>query len=524
MLRCVVCLLGCIGVAVSLRANELRLENATGAFGGTAHVPIVLSTKSQVQGLVVSIEWDDDGLSGEGFEPSKALGDADTIVSRAEDQYALFGVVMDTNPEDGTGEVIGPGNDIEVARLVLSCGSGAEEETVELTLVDNRHAFADGGPLVENLVTVGGETISSGEGLTLAGATVACVVRPTSFELRPQGGESCEDVQVVMTNNQAVEGFVVALCHESDAELQDVLPGSAASEADFVTKEIEAGGGAIGVVIDLADPLPMPPNIDPGENQHIATFEYCCSMPLAEVRFCDGVVGEPTKENLIVVAGTSITSGAGLTLGERVSVCEDSNPPVFESDCSNGIDDDGDGLIDEADPDCQDSNFAIVGGDPLDVVTVKVRRGGFSSATLGLRSPRIDEGGNQFAPLQGFSLAMSFECDQLVATEEFDITGTILEAIGTDFVGLQADNDGNDGDGCSYILSVLVEAAPPVRGDMIPGQEDWQALGTMSWGVSEDVSCGDFVLASAEDGVNGRGDVPVRNLMSIDNEPVPSIV
>ena len=103
----------------------------------------------------------------------------------------------------------------------------------------------------------------------------------------------------------------------------------------------------------------------------------------------------------------------------------------------------------------------------------------------------------------------------------FDISGTILETLNTEFVGVQADNSADDGDGCSLALGVLIDSLPPFDGGVIPGIRGEQVLGCIEVGPKGGLECDASTFLVPEDGVNGLGKVPVRNLLSVDNLPYP---
>jgi hypothetical protein len=127
--------------------------------------------------------------------------------------------------------------------------------------------------------------------------------------------------------------------------------------------------------------------------------------------------------------------------------------------------------------------------------------------------------------IQGFSMAVKYCCEIKVIEETFDISGTILEALGAEYVNVQADNDPNDGDGCELIIGVLVDALPPFDGRTISSAPFYQKMGCVKFAVSPEALCGKCDI-TFQNGVNGRGKVPINNLLSIENfsYPVSSLV
>ena len=93
-----------------------------------------------------------------------------------------------------------------------------------------------------------------------------------------------------------------------------------------------------------------------------------------------------------------------------------------------------------------------------------------------------------------------------------------MEAIGAEFVSVQADNDPNDGDGCELIIGVLVDALPPFDGQTIPPLPNLQRIGCVKFAIADKAgSCGKCCDIKFTDGLNGRGKVPIKNLISVEN-------
>jgi hypothetical protein len=127
----------------------------------------------------------------------------------------------------------------------------------------------------------------------------------------------------------------------------------------------------------------------------------------------------------------------------------------------------------------------------------------------------------QYDHVQGFSMALTYCCD-IEATPSLDITGTILEALGAEYVMVQADNvDGTDGDGCELIIGVLVDALPPFNGATIPPSDKVQRMGCVEFTVKAGAPCGGPCCPiTFEDMLNGTGKVPINNLISVENQSV----
>ena len=490
--------------------SELKLgANVSAEFGTLASVPLTLSTDSEVQGLVAAFEWDEANGTGETLTLGEAVADADTIVTRVESNFVVIGVVMDSDGVDN--EVILPGSGLAVATVGIRCGGAAA--STDINFVDGVYATVAGGPTLDNIVVIGGLSISQTDGLTLTNGGFRCTPAPSKLFVNDNGGsgdDGCGSASVLMRNLDPVEGYVVALCHDASVlTLQSIDVGAAASGAEFSATDLLSNGGTLGVVLDFSAPFDGQ-TIPTGDSQEIAVYNYCCNNPpgaaesavVTPLSFCEMELGEPAKQNVLVVGGLSFGVAEGLGLEDGSFQCN----PVGEievppEDCNNGIDDDGDGFADEDDQDCQQGFLCED-----------------TSGSLGGQS-RVDLFVKAFPDqIQGLSMAIE-HCCEITAVEELDISDTILEAVGAEFVSVQGDSNPNDGDGCETIVGVLVDALPPFDGVTIPPLPDFQRVGTLTFNITDDSSaCNKVCELNFKDGLNGSGKVPVKNLISVDNQ------
>ena len=514
----------------------LSLVDTEGEFNQVVDVPLRSNVDAEVQGVVAAFDWDGTVAEGVDLIPQAVLAEADTVVLRIEPSYMVLGVVMDADPSDpGSPEVIPPGDQL-LALAQLRCGT--VEATTEMEFQDGTYNTVDGGPLLDNIVVVGGLSIGEIEGLALDPGVLTVVPTKQKLILQSSGnsaGSVRGEVQVLMSNNFAVEGFVLAVCHDTtEIALEGFDLGADSAQADFTAFEIDNPvGGTFGVVIDLIDPMEFPPNIEPAEDNHIATITYSCAALTAEavchpLRFCDMEVGDPLKENLIVQDGISITANEGLELvDDGVQFCCQGEPP--REICNNGEDDNGNGLVDCDDPECF-GHPACLGqsflcgqrelvdtGDGALAVEPEMVAGvnGELEVCFFLLTTEDDSVGTvpQNDHVQGFSMSVQYCADILsCVTEDFDISGTILEALNAEFVSAQC----NDTNG-ELIIGVLVDALPPFDGATIPPAPFPQRMGCMTFKVSPTAQCGNLCPIEFVDGLKGRGDVPIKNLMSIEN-------
>lgn len=506
-------------------SNTMKLGDAAAKVGTIANVPLTLSTTDQVQGLVAAFDWNGATGTGVSLTVGPALAAADTVVRRVEPSYMVLGVVMDSDPNDpGSPEFLGPGNNLLLATAQIRCATTEGSTPVEFR--DGQYATVEGGPALDNIVVVGGLSIGATEGLTLDNGEFLCETVVTRYYIEAgASGSPCGDAKVLLDTRNAVEGYVVALCHDTSVvSLDSISVGAAATAqgADFSQSEIFPGGGTLGVVIDLVAPFTNNV-IPPGEEHHIATYRYCCNtLPepgqpdqVAALTFCDMELGTPLKENVIVQGGLSVNP----RLENGTFTCKAGAPPT--ENCNNGIDDDGNGLIDADDPACQQmfacgSRSQDASGMPG---PLQASIGTEVAVCFFYKSPEDNVPGHaQRDHIQGLSMALTYCCD-VVAQETFDISGTIVEAVGTEFVSVQADNDPADGDGCELIIGILVDALPPFEGATLPPTDVLVRVGCATFSVKDDPDlCGKCCPIEFTDGVNGRGKVPIKNLISVENQ------
>jgi hypothetical protein len=513
-------------------SNELKLGTATGKFGQDASVPLTLSTTDQVQGLVAAFDWDGTMGTGSNFVKGPTLDDpaeANVYVTRVEPSYMVVGIVMDA---DGVGnEVINPGTGILIGTAVIHCGAdpnpdaAGDQVVTPITFKDGLYARVGDEPKLDNIVVVGGLSIGAEEGLVLTNGSFECGEGFNRFYIAPGATNTngaCGDARVLMENLAPVEGYVVSLCHDSaELTLSAIAVGAAATAqaADFSASEIFPTGGTLGVVIDLVAPFTNN-TIPAGVDQEIARYNYCCkTVPTTgqtqtPLTFCDNALGNPLKENVIVVGGQSLNP----RLENGTFTCKPGAPP--SENCNNGVDDDGDGLIDAQDPDCAamfacGSRTQDATGMPGPIIGSV---GSTAEVCFFYKSPEDNAPGHaQFDHIQGFSMALTFCCD-VKARPAIDITGTIVEAVGAEFVSVQADNDPSDGDGCELIIGVLVDALPPFDGATLPPTSTLTRVGCVLFDITDDPSlCGKCCFVNFTDGVNGVGNVPIKNLISVEN-------
>ncbi len=527
MNKAVSCSLFCVLVAQSVYAassNEFGLGVATVSSGAEASIPLTLSSTDQVEGLAAIFEWDAAVGTGKDLVAGSVLSGADVVVRRVEANYMVLGVVVDS---DGSGVYfIPPGTGTLLATAKIQGAVVDSEKTTDLVFVDSKYASAANGPVLENVVSVGGLSITQDKGLALKNGKLTVVPRAVEFVYKIESGSSsgasdCGAARVLLDAGAPVEGYEIALAHPAGLELKEIDVGSAATAngADFTKTEIVSGGGTVGVVLDLVEPF-QGNNIPAGENLEIAVFSYCCrSRPspgnppaVYDLTFVNDVLGAPPKTNTVVAAGVAYAPETR----NGTFTCT----PVQREICDNGTDDDGDALVDCEDPDCL--------ADPACITETAFACGAKKLGANGLPVPADGIVGGKAqvcffyrAPsesIQGLSMSIGTPCELKAVEGTFDVTGTIVEAVKAEYVSHQADTDPNDGDGCELLIAILVDQLPPFDGATLPATDVYLALGCIDFTIANDPALAGRCLDVAfQDGLNGRGKVPIRNLVSVDN-------
>jgi len=516
----------------ALGSNELKLGTVTAFQGEEASIPLTLSTTDQVQAVEAAFEWDAPLGKGKKLTAGPAIAQADLVVTRVEDSYMVLGVVVDNN---GAGpDALTSGNDQLLAtagiEIPLEPPLSAEQST-SIRFVDGKYATVSGGPLLDNLVTVGGLSITKQQGLKLTDGLLTAKPFAAHFVYKIENGSAtgtsdCGPVRVLMDSNANVEGYEVALKHPRDkVNLDSIEIGSAAKDnsADFTSKEVLPDGGVVGVVLDLVEPF-QNNTIPHGSNLELAVFKYCCkTRPAAEppaqhsLTFVNGELGNPPKDNTVVVGGVAFEP----ELRNGTFSCP---PPEKVEICDNGIDDNGNDLIDCDDPECIDNPICTKlayrcgaptlgqGGDPL-AATGPI--GGTADVCFYYRS---DE-----HPIQGLSIAACSDCAKIKPKEgSLDITGTIVESVQAEYVQYQADPTPPAGGPCELIIGILVDALPPFQGTTLPKTDVFLKLGCVKFDVVNNPALvGTCTEVQFCDDILAGGKVPIRNLVSIDNFSFP---
>jgi len=493
-----------VNAACEGAAKALVLGEVAGEFGSVVDVPVTLTSDADVQGLVAAFDWD--GAVGTGVDliDGAALAGAEVVQRRVEADYMVLGVVIDI---DGVGpDAIPSGAGIDIATAQIRCGPGPAESSSPIEFRDGTYATVDGGPALDNILVVGGLSIGVSDSLCLGNGSLRCTPPPDRISVPDasnpaNGADRCGTARILLDNNRPVEGFVVALCHGAGLTLDSVVLGGAAASADFFQVETSAEGFTAGVVIDLIEPFVADFAIPPGAGQMILGASYCCPAQAANspdrdfaLDLCDGVLGTPIKDNILVIGGQSIGVSDDLLLVDGTFTCHAPTREIIEPGVTKFL--------------CSGRGGAELSASAGGSVEVCFAVQAVEDNVVGHAQPDH---------IQGFSMAVTF-CDALTCNENLDISGTILEALGAEFVSIQCDNDDGDGDGRELIIGVLIDATPPFDGATIAPSPEPQPIGYVTFDIAADAECGAECPIEFVDNINGRGRVPIKNLVSAENK------
>jgi len=495
---------GTVGAQQSL--DIVGTANVQGT--GAASFSVEMTTTAPVEGYVLAISYDNTAVTVTDVNATGSAAEmngAELIVPEILATGFTLGVVMDAAPPfDGQTIPAGMGLNIcnFTAQSILILPQG--DPTV-VTGFD----FTDGvlnNPPLDNIIVQGGLSVGGPQGLALNGNPSAMSIDPP-----PPAGLTIESasfpstdggcVRILLDNDAgATQGFVLSISHDAAAlTLTDInLTGTAteAAGAEFVAVNTLASGGTIGVVLDFNAPFDGQ-TIAAGQNIHIANYCYTCNNPIlvpddgvtpipptqmTDLTFVDGVFGTPPLDNVVVVGGLSINPN----LNNGTFGCEPVLVPV------------------------EDTEFFCGGpAGPGDVE-------GTAGETVDVCFYYSDPTDN----LQGLQLAVCFDCD--LTFNDFDVTGSIFDEVGAEFVNWNIDNDPNDGDGCEMVVGILLDALPPFDGQTVPPTSTPLLIGCSSVTISPTAACNTCLPVTFCNGINGAGNVMIENIAIIDFQSIQS--
>lgn len=303
------------GSATAEETRVFRSVDAQGSTGRNVDVVVEFDLSQPAQGWAVVLCHDtaDLEVADIALGEDAAQTEPDLFVSNAEANFVLAGVVID---QIGDERVIPAGNGIK-ANIVTYNLLAAGPKTTTVEFCDGVGIGTPGGPTVDNFVVQNGRSFGVGEGLVVQDGTVEILPLPSVMKARDVTGKegSTVDVPIVFDLEDPVEGWIVVLCHDPQ-ELDfvaDFLGDELPHTPEFKAAETSANGVAIGVVLGMDPTVFLPPG--GGQEVHKLAYQILRGGPdRRRISFCDGVVGDPLKDNAIVANGMTLRVGDRLTV------------------------------------------------------------------------------------------------------------------------------------------------------------------------------------------------------------------
>ncbi len=489
-----------LGVGSVDAQQSLSISSGSTAGLSPVTLDIDLTSTNNTEGFVLAITFDQALLAATSLSITGGVADsvgAELAVPEIFPNGATLGVVLDAVSPFG-GQVIAPGAGQLLAQLSLT------PQQLVLAATATAVQFTDGvlnNPPLSNLLVQAGLSVDAGSGLGLNNGSVTLLPPPPAeltIESATIPSNAGGPVRILLSNDSASQGFVLAISHDAaDVTLTSIdVVGTqtALVGAELVVPQIFPDGGTLGVVLDFTSPfggqtLPV------GANLHIANFRYTCDSLIelpnpnltTSLQFANMQFGTPPLDNIVVVAGLSLSPV--LTNGTLTCAAVAPPPPT---DTKFYVGPRGlPGQIGDCFPG-EEVEFCLFYEDPTD-------------------------------NLQGMQMALCFDCDFQFVGGSFDITGTIVDEVGAEFVNTHFDNNPNDGDGCELIVGILMDALPPFDEQMLPETATPLEIGCFLMDVSPNAACGDTLSIDFCNGINGAGSVAIENIAVINFASVQGI-
>ncbi|HIA27290.1 MAG TPA: hypothetical protein EYN79_04095 [Planctomycetes bacterium] len=479
--------------------NALTITDGSAEGLSSSALSVLMDADAPVEGYVLAITFDTGLLSVSDVEIGSATSSAGAELIAPEILAGGFtlGVVLDFEDPFG-GQTIPAGTGLEIASFSIT------PLTIVSAPTDTPIEFIDGvlnDPVLDNIIVQGGLTIGVNEGLGLNNGTMT-LLPPPPDGLAIEGvifpSDASGEARILMSNSSGpVQGFVLAIAHDTDQVTltQISIAGTVTSDvgAELVVPQVYATGGTLGVVLDFGVPFDGQ-SIAIGIDQHIASFVYSSNEEIiipapdetSTVSFADGQLGGPLLDNVLVVAGLSISPGLENGTLTRLAV---DPPPVHDTAFYIG-------QIDFPDTGTQ-------GGQ------------GFPGMAIEFCFFYTDPTDN----IQGVQIAVCYD-DLEFLDGTFTIEGSIADELGAEFVNYQIDNDETDGDGREFLLGILMDALPPFENQQLPPTSEPLLIGCVQAEVLGGAVCGDTFSVDFCDGINGNGMVLINNLVVIDYQSI----
>jgi hypothetical protein len=272
-----------------------------------------------------------------------------------------------------------------------------------------------------------------------------------------------------------------------------------AAGAEFTITNLYANGGTLGVVLDFQTPFDGQ-TIPQGNDLHIASYSYFCNdsniytegtpeppTATSALTLADGTLGTPALDNVIVVAGLSISplQENGTFSCTPIGVPAEDTTLWLETEFDTGA-----------------GNYAYHG----------------QTGDLCFYYKDDDD------YIQGFTFTICYDCNLTIHEDSWEFNGSILDQVGVEYLAVQVDDDCSDGETGELIVALLMDALPPFEGQTLP-QTDYLnegrlLVGKMRVTVDDDAECNEDQPIYWCNDINGNGDVTLYNNVVIDFESV----
>jgi len=501
-------LVALVGLNLTGSAQQsLSISDGTAQGLSATTLSITMDATGEVQGYVLAIAYDDAQATATGLAPAGAAENAELIVAEILGGGVTLGLVMDAEPPYG-GQSIAAGSGVTIATLTMTPSGVVSEDT------DVAINFSDGtlnSPPLDNIIVQGGLSVGAGEGLGLNGGTLTLLEPPPATmyaedsSAPADGFDTPGDARILLDNSLGpVQGFVTAMTHDpSVITLVSISLGSDAETAgtEFEIANLYENGGTLGAVVDFTAPFDGQ-TIAQGNGVHLASYTYFCvnsniytdgapgTPPAADtspLTLVNGTLGSPALDNVIVVAGLSVTATRvdGTFTCTPIGVPAEDTTLWMETHFEEGA-----------------GNYAYHG----------------QTGDLCFFYKDDDD------YIQGFTFTVCYDCNLTIDEDSWEFNGSILDQVGVEYLAVQVDDDPDDGDGCELIVALLMDALPPFEGQTLPqtaGQNEERLLvGKMRVTVDDDAECNEDQHIEWCNDIDGNGDVTLYNNVVIDFESI----
>lgn len=321
------------------------------------------------------------------------------------------------------------------------------------------------------------------------------------------GAQQIAEVPLLISTDLEAHGFILVFEWDEDLGLgEELVPrageGEVLGDADIVVTHVMPSHMIFGVVMnsDTAGCEMIPA----GQDIEVGVAKIRClgggdQREESSIRLVDGKYrveeGLPLLDNVFLHNARFVTVRAGtLVLHDGTLICTEDVEPGSSAFACGGM----------LGPDGHPTDVEASAGERVEVDFY------YRAPGLGL--------GDHRDQIQGLSIAVTHDCRLSAVEDGFSITGSVLEEVGAEFVNIDYDTSDADGDGCEFILGVLVDAEPPFDGRTLPATDQFRRLFSQAFEVRADAPAGECLAIDFTDGIQGNGMVPTKNLVSVNFE------